>query len=256
MKNIEVRGRLQRTACDGDDGMTATPSVRRPVRGWTFGAAIAAAGLATGLVAAPASAAETAATAKVNVVHGIPRVAVKVCVDGKGVADNFRYGNTIVGATLPATTHKVRLVPAGKSCHATAILKSAYTLNAGRNYTVVANLNAAGTPNLKAFVNTVKPTAAGKARLTVRHTAKAPAVNVWAGGTKLIGGTRVTWGKSATRAVPAGTYSAKVTLPGSRKPVIGPVSTTLAAARAYQAYAVGSPGHYRLVTLKTRVGTT
>jgi len=227
-------------------------SARRPVRAGMLGIAVATAGLTAGVVAAPASA---AATAKVNVVHGIPGVAVKVCVDGKGVADNFRYGNRIVGATLPATTHKVRLVAAGKSCGASAILKSTYTLGADRNYTIVANLNAAGTPNLKAFVNNVKPTVAGKARLTVRHTAKAPAVNVWAGSTKLISGTGFTWGKSATLPVPAGTYSVKVTLPGSTKAVIGPASKTLNAGRAYQVYAVGSPGHYRLVTIKVPVGT-
>jgi hypothetical protein len=218
-----------------------------------LGVAVASAGLAAGLVAAPASA---AATAKVNVVHGIPGVAVKVCVDGQSVADNFRYGDTIVGASLPATTHKIRLVTAGKSCGATAILKSAYPLAAGRNYTIVANLDVGGTPNLKAFENNVRPTAAGKARLTVRHTAQAPAVNVWAGGTKLISGRQFTWGKGATLAVPAGTYRVKVTLPQSTKAVIGPASKTLAGGRAYQVYAVGSPGHYRLVTIKIPVGTS
>ena len=47
-------------------------------------------------------------------------------------------------------------------------------------------------PNLKAFVNNVKPTAAGKARLAVRHTAQAPAVNVWGGSSKLVSGTSFT----------------------------------------------------------------
>ena len=233
--------------------MSRALTVRRPVRLGMLGVTVAAAGLTAGLVAVPANA---ATTAKVNVVHGIPGVAVKVCVDGKSVADNFRYGSTIVGAALPATAHKVRLVAAGKPCGATAILKSAYTLAAGRNYTIVANLNASGTPNLKAFVNNVKSTAAGKARLTVRHTAKAPAVNVWAGGTKLISGRQFTWGKSATLAVPSGTYRVKVTLPGSSKAVIGPASKTLTAGAAYQVYAVGSAGHYRLITIKIPVGTS
>ena len=65
---------------------------------------------------------------------------------------------------------------------------------------------------------------------------------------------RFTWGKGRSIAVPAGTYRVKVTLPGSRKAVIGPVTTSLAAGKAYQAYAVGSPGHYRLITLKIPVG--
>ena len=232
--------------------MTRGLTAGRSARAWSLGVAVAATGLASGLLAAPAGA---AGTAKVNVVHGIPGVAVKVCIDGKGAADNFRYGNKIVGAVLPATTHKVRLVAAGKSCGASPILASTYALEAGHNYTIVANLDAGGTPNLKAFVNNVKRTAAGTARLTVRHTAKAPAVNVWAGSSKLIGGTHFTWGKSATLGVPAGTYSVKVTLPGSSEAVIGPASKTLRAGRAYQVYAVGSPGHFRLVTINIPVGT-
>jgi hypothetical protein len=220
--------------------------------GGALAVALTGAGMTAALTSPPATA---AAPATVNVVHGIPGVAVKVCVDGKAVVDNFRYGHKIVGAKLPATTHKVRLVAAGKPCRSTAILKSRYTLAKGRSYTIVANLDASGTPNLKAFANNVRPTASGRARLTVRHTAEAPAVNVWANKSRLIGGTGFTWGKGATLAVPAGTYKVKVTLPESRQPVIGPASARLAAGRAYQVYAVGGPGHYRLITVKTHVGT-
>lgn len=235
-----------------------TPSNNgRLARGWAL--LLAGSALALGVLALPATGlaapARAVGTAKVNVVHGIPGVVVKLCVDGTPVVDNFRYGHTIVGATLPATTHKVRVVGAGSSCSAPAILKARYTLAKGRNYTIVANVNASGTPNLTAFANNVRPTPAGNARLTVRHAADAPAVNVWAGGAKLIGGNRFTWGKGATLPVPAGTYRVKVTLPGSRKPVIGPVTKTLTAGRAYQVYAVGVSGHYRLVTVKTHVGT-
>jgi hypothetical protein len=231
--------------------MSRLGSVARSARA-AVGVTVGAAGLTSMFVAGPAHA---EGTATVNVVHGIPGVAVKVCVDGKPVVDNFRYGDKIVGARLPAAPHRVRVVAAGKPCQSSAILKSRYTLAQGGNYTIVANLNASGTPNLKAFVNNVKPTAPGKARLTVRHTAQAPAVNVWAGRTKIIGGTKFTWGKSATLAVPGATYQVKVTLPGSRQPVIGPTSKRVAAGRAYQVYAVGAPGHYRLITVKTRVGT-
>ena len=233
--------------------MSGRRSARRPapVRA-ALGVAVAAAGLTAGLVAAPATA---AGMATVNVVHGIPGVAVKVCVDGQRVVDNFHFGDKIIGARLPASMHKVRLVAAGRSCHAPAILKSRYTLAKGRNYTIVANLDPVGTPNLKAFVNKTKPTATRTARLTVRHTAQAPAVNVWADKTKIVAGTNFTWGKGTTLAVPKGTYKVKVTLPGSRQPVIGPTMKRLAAGRAYQVYAVGAPGHYRLITVKTHVGT-
>ena len=220
-----------------------------------WGTAVAAAGIVGAAVTSAAVPAAAAGTAKVNVVHGIPGAVVRICVDGSSVADNVKYGAKIVGATLPAGTHRVRVVAAGKACTTSPVLKAAYSLAAGKNYTIVANLDAAGKANLKAFTNNVSRTAAGKARLTVRHTANAPAVNVWAGSTRLISGSSFTWGKSATLGVPANTYQVKVTLPGSSKPVIGPKSLTLKAGKAYQVYAVGSAGHYRLVTVPITVGT-
>jgi hypothetical protein len=216
------------------------------------GGAAAAIGLTSVLVAGPAQA---TGTATVNVVHGIPGVTVKVCVDGRSVADDVRFGAKIVGAKLSAGSHNVRVVAAGQPCRSTAILHAAYPLRAGRNYTIVANLDPAGAPNLKAFRNPVRPTRAGHARLTVRHTAQAPAVNVWAGCTRLIGGTSFRWGSSRTFGVPAGHYRVRVTLPGSWVAVIGPATKHLHAGRAYQVYAVGSPGHYRLVTVAVPVGT-
>jgi hypothetical protein len=227
--------------------------IRRNRRMATLTAGLAAAtALTAGALAAPAAA---AGKATVNVVHGIPGVPVAVCVDGTKVADDFRYGEKIVGAKLPAGDRRVKLVGAGASCTAQAILRDGYTLEAGRNYTLVANLDDTGAPNLLAFANRVRATDPGYARLTVRHTAQAPAVNVWANGTKVIGGTSFTWGKQRTLAVPADTYRAKVTLPGSKKAVIGPADLTLRAGRAYQVYAVGSADHYRLVVLKVAVGT-
>lgn len=209
--------------------------------------------------AAPVSGAASAAAgtgkATVNVVHGVPGLAVKICVDGAPVLDNFRYGSTIVGAGIPAGRHAVKVLPAGKPCAAPAVLKQTYKLAAQTNYTLVANLDASGKPNLAAFVNDVTKTAHGKARLTVRHTAQAPAVNVWANGARLISGRSFTWGSSATLGVPAGKYRAKVTLPGSAKPVIGPATVHLRAGTAYQVYAVGAPGHYRLVSIGLHVGT-
>ena len=53
---------------------------------------------------------------------------------------------------------------------------------AGANITVVAHLDADGDPKLTPFVNDVSKIPAGDARLVVRHTAAAPAVDVRAGG--------------------------------------------------------------------------
>ena len=224
-------------------------------RGWRAGL-----GLAVAVVAAITSvptqstSAAAAGTATVNVVHGIPGVAVKVCVNGKPAIRDFRYGEKVVGVGLPTGTHRVRVVPAGKRCSAPAVLKRRYDLEANANYTLVAALRPSGTAALPAFTNRVRPTDTGMARLTVRHTADAPAVNVWAGSTRLIAGTRFIWGDQRTAAVSAGTYRVKVTLPGSRKAVIGPRHLTLRAGNAYQVHAVGTPDRYRLVVVRVHVG--
>jgi hypothetical protein len=228
---------------------------RETLRRWraACGAAVALVATVPALAAQPAGAATRPAT--VNVVHGIPGVAVNVCVNGTAALEDFRYGEAATGVDLPAGSYRVRVVAADKGCRSAALLKERYQLRAGRSYTVVAALRPSGKPALPAFTNKVRPSPEGTARLTVRHTAAAPAVNVWAGRTRLIGGKRFTWGDEKTLAVPAGRYRVKVTLPGSRQPVIGPQRLTLRPGRAYQVHAVGTGDRYRLVVVKTRVGT-
>jgi hypothetical protein len=228
-----------------------------PVRlvGWA-GSGLAAGALVVTALQPAAGAASAARSADLNVVHGIPGVAVKVCVDGQAAIRGFTYGEKVAGVAVPAGRHRVKVVAADKPCGAAGILKQSYRLKAGHDYTVVAALRPSGAPTLDAFANRVGPVAAGKARLTIRHTAQAPAVNVWAGSTKLIGGHRFTGGDSRTLTVPQRHYRVKVSLPGSRKAVIGPKQLVVKPGRAYQVYAVGAPGHYRLVVVRAMVGTS
>lgn len=78
---------------------------------------------------------------------------------------------------------------------------------------MVAHLHASGAPVLTPFVNDVSSLAAGKARLAVRHTAAAPAVDVRAGGTPVIQG--LTNPNEEVLVLDAGTVSADVTLAGT-----------------------------------------
>jgi len=55
---------------------------------------------------------------------------------------------------------------------------------AGANITDVDHLDESGKPRLTPYVNDTSQVAAGQARLTVRHDAAAPAVDVRAGGTR------------------------------------------------------------------------
>lgn len=219
-----------------------------------LGISIAAALMFGAMSAAiPASA---AGKATLNVVHGIPGVTVNVCVDGSEAIPDFQPGDVAANVQLPAGSHTFKLVAQSDTCGDTAILKKTTDLDAGKNYTVVANLNDTGAPNLKVFRNNVAKTAPGAARLTVRHTADAPAVNVWTNGARLIGGTHFTWGESATLPVPRGVYAAWVSLPGEVQPVIGPAVLVLRPGYAYQVYAWGDgTDGYHFAVVSLAVGT-
>ena len=212
---------------------------------------------ATALTLLAASPASAAGTAKLNVVHGIPGVTVNVCVDGSNAIPNFTPGSVVKNVSLPSGSHTFKIVPqADTTCSTSGILTATASLAAGKNYTAVAALDASGTAQLKLFTNGVSPTDKGKARLTVRHTAEAPAVNVWANGMRIVGGKGFTWGKSATLSVPKGIYAAWVSLPGDFKPVIGPAVLQLEAGNAYQVYAWGdATDGYNLAVVKLWVGT-
>ena len=204
-------------------------------------------------LAGPASAAKMA---KLNVVHGIPGLTVDVCVDGAKAIPDFAPGDVVKNIELTAASHTFKIVAQGDPCGGAGILVVTTPLEGGVNYTAIANLNDSGDPNLKLFTNNVNPTKPGNARLTVRHTADAPAVNVWANGAKLIGGKDFTWGKSATLQTPKGIYAAWVSLPGDFNPVIGPAVLQLKAGVAYQVYAWGDGTNgYNRAVLSLNVGT-
>src|SRR5688572_22919203 len=109
-----------------------------------------------------------------NVVHGIPGVVVDICVNGAKAITDFEPGEVVTGVKLPEGTYELEVTPAGESCSA-AIIEVTAELEGGRfrNYTVVANLDDAGTSNLLLFRNPTRKTEAGEARLVVRHTADA-----------------------------------------------------------------------------------
>jgi hypothetical protein len=95
-----------------------------------------------------------------------------------------------------------------------------------------------GDPALSAFVNDVSPLASGQARLTVRHTAAAPEVDVLADGDALF--TDLANGEEASADVAAGTYEVAVAAAGTTDPVLRPTDLELEAGTAYFVYAIGS----------------
>ncbi|MGZ8600459.1 MAG: DUF4397 domain-containing protein [Actinomycetota bacterium] len=196
----------------------------------------------------------SAADASLNVVHGIPGVDVEVCVNGDVAIPGFNPGEVVTGVALPAGSYEVKIVAAADTCDDAAILEATgIALASDRNYTAIAYLSEDGTPTLGLFKNNVRPVPARSARLTIRHTAAAPAVDVWANGGVLL--QDVPNGASASMRVPAGVYAAWVSLPGDHEPVIGPSVLKLAKGTAYQVYAWGNAdAGYDFAVVRVPVG--
>jgi len=192
--------------------------------------------LALALVAAPAAVAQETAT--VYVVHGVPDTPVDVYVDGKRAIDDFEPGTSQGPVQLPAGPHKLALFAADAADGSGSPLLSADAdLPAGGNVTVVAHLDEGGNPKITPFVNDVSSVPAGQARLVVRHTAAAPAVDVLAGDKPVIEG--LSNGQEKALEVPAGSVSAAVAAAGTTDPVIGPADVDLQEGTATFVQAIG-----------------
>ncbi len=112
------------------------------------------------------------------------------------------------------------------------------TLPAGANATIEAHLDASGSPTASVFVNDISEIAAGETRLTVRHTAAAPSVDVLAADAVLFAG--LSNPNQAAGDVPAGTYNAKVVPAGATEPVVFEADLNLPAGTSTIVYAIGS----------------
>jgi hypothetical protein len=187
---------------------------------------------------APASAAQAEAT--VSVLHAVPDLTVDVYANGEELIPDFAPGTLTDPLTLPAGTYDLQVFADGDNPDNAepAIEANGVEVPAGANATVVAHLDAEGNPVLTPVVNDVSATEAGQARLVVRHTAAAPAVDVRADGEVLFPG--LANPDEASGDVPAGTYSADVTLAGENQAVLGPADLQLAEGTATIVYAWGS----------------
>ncbi|WP_127474436.1 DUF4397 domain-containing protein [Microbacterium sulfonylureivorans] len=201
------------------------------------------AGIAVGTIAAlglltPASAA-TAGNAVLSVLHGIPDTPVDVYVNGELTLDDFQPGDLAGPLDLPAGDYEVALTaPDATDDSAPVLGPVTLTLEADTNYTAVAHLDESGGPTVTPYVNDTSSTAAGEGRLTVRHDAAAPAVDVLAGGMPVIEG--LANPDESSLDLPAGTIEASVAAAGTTDPVIGPAPVEVQEGVLTIVYAWGS----------------
>ncbi len=205
----------------------------------------AAAGLVLGMtaalgfaLAAPATAATTD-NAQLSVLHGIPGTPVDVYVNGALTLDDFQPGDLAGPLDLPAGDYEVALTATDAADASSPVLGPAtLTLAAGKNYTAAAHLDANGKPSLKLFENNTATTAAGQGRLTVRHIAAAPPVDILAGGAPVI--EDLANPNESTLDLPVSTVSAAVALAGTTEPVLGPTDVPIQDGVLTIVYAWGS----------------
>lgn len=200
-------------------------------------AAISAISAISIIAAAPPVAAQASVT--VMLLHGIPGAPVDVVVDGSVVVPDFQPGtmqdlSSFAGQTLAnvevraAGTDDVLIGPI-----------DALDVPASGNFTVVAHLTADGTPTLTPFENDTSALAAGQGRLTVRHTAAAPAVDVvLADGSRPF--TNLVNPGEAAAALPAGEIAGAQVAPTGADPIAPVPTVELVAGTNLIVYAVGS----------------
>ncbi|MCP3782753.1 DUF4397 domain-containing protein [Micromonospora sp. A3M-1-15] len=179
-----------------------------------------------------------AASSKVSVVHGIPDTPVDVYVNGKKTLDNFKPGDVAGPLTLPQGEYDIALTKPGEAIDKAILTVDDAAVPGRANISLAAHLSADGKPRITPFVNDVSKVDAGKARLIVRHTAAAPAVDVRADGKPVF--ENLTNPKEAKADVAAGTVKADVVLAGTDTVAIGPADLNLKEGTATIVYAIGS----------------
>ncbi|MBC9956573.1 DUF4397 domain-containing protein [Yimella sp. cx-51] len=208
-------------------------------------ARIVAAGVGvTGAIAlsptlAHAADAPAAKPAMVSVLHAVPGATVDVYANGKELLPDFKPGTLTDPVSLPAGEYDLKVVAPNAGADGKAIIEANdVKVPAGANITVVAHLSADGKPMLTPYVNDTSALAAGKARVTVRHTAAAPAVDVRAN--QAVAFKNLVNPKEAMADLAAGNISADVVLAGTQTVAIGPADLSLKAGTNTIVYAWGS----------------
>jgi hypothetical protein len=194
--------------------------------------------LATLGLATPASAISDT-SADLYVLHGVPDTTVDVYVNGEVALDDFEPGDLAGPLDLEAGTYEVAITAADAEDDSEPVIGPIdLELEANMSYTAVAHLAEDGTPSAALFRNDISSTEAGQGRLTVRHTAAAPEVDILAGGEAVAEG--LATGDEATLDLDAGTVSAAVALAGETEPVIGPADVDVMDGVLTVVYAWGS----------------
>ena len=175
------------------------------------------------------------------VVHGVPGATVEVCVNGAPAQEDFAYRQKFSTALAPGD-YTFTLYPNAANCTGTPIDTAdiTRTLAMDGNYTLVAGVsNQTGKVRFFWFANDVANTKRGMFRLSIRHIAVAPAVNVFMNKTRMTV-PALTQGGSKTVQLMWGDYVTRVKVAGTSKTILGPGTRSFESRTAVQLYLVGN----------------
>ena len=176
--------------------------------------------------------------ADLTLVHGIPGTTVDLTVDGTVVIDAFVPGSLANISSFAGQTLENVTVTDDATGDVVIGPVASLVIPASGSHSIVAHLDAAGTAVLSTFANNTQPTATGDARLTLRHTAEAPAVDlIIADQRPIVGATN---GQSAEIELPDGTLTDAQIAPTGDAAIAEIATIDLAANTNTIVYAVGS----------------
>lgn len=177
--------------------------------------------------------------ATLSVFHGVPGLIVDVYVDGVLTVDDFEPGTFAGPLDLAAGTYSVAITPADAAGADEAVIGPVdLSLTSGTSYTAAAHLTADGAPTATLFTNNTDAVGKREGRLTVRHIAAAPAVDVLANGAAAF--TNLTNPNEGELTLPVGTISAAVAAAGTTDPLLGPADVNIEKRTNTIVYAWGS----------------
>ena len=178
-------------------------------------------------------------TSDVRVVHGVPGLDVDIYANGGLILEDFKYTEVGGPLELEEGTYDIEVFATGADpdVDAPALAKS-FDVPAGVSAAIVAHLDDEGTPQLSLAVDNVSATEAGEGRVTARHFANAPVVDIWAGDAPLF--PEVPNGAGADADVPAGTYAVSIVPTGLTEPVVFAADVAIPEGSNVVVHAVGT----------------
>jgi hypothetical protein len=170
--------------------------------------------------------------------HGIPGATVDVAVDGAVVVPGFEPGDMQDLSSFAGQTLKNVEVRAAGTTDVVIGPIPELAVPASGNWTVVAHLDASGTPTLTPFENDITAVAAGSGRLTVVHAAAAPAVDIVLGDARPV--ENLVNGKVQSLTLPAGPVAGAQIAPTGGAPIAPVPTVEVKTGQNLTVYAVGS----------------